>query len=394
MCIKIPVGGPYRSILGERKATWMKRSRARRCTGPYWEDKRPHGWRDPGRGAVLVHTGRTQGCTGEEIPGKMLYWFILGGHKAARVKRSRARCCTGPYWEDTRPHRWWAPTRVAILVHTGPRWYGWKPCQPRDPSWGAGLVHLAPTQGDAYVGVPSGPPDPFLVQTGLAQGNGRSSSSQLGHRSGWYWFTLGSPREMQKPQGEAHSCTGPYWGVSGALQGSVGFQGVSTSPGGVYGVPVLTRAALQAPSRNLQVPTGHLWGLHIGLCVPREDLQSPWCPTGPCVDPGVPTVASGCPKRTYGSPCGVYGVPTWSYGCPCWPTAPRGGVEVPKVDLRVPMWCLRGPYMVLRVPLLTYSSPWWCRGLQRGPTGPHAVSTGSLHGRMGAPVDLHLPMVV
>lgn len=27
--------------------------------------------------SVLVHTGRTQGHTGEEIPGKMLYWSML-----------------------------------------------------------------------------------------------------------------------------------------------------------------------------------------------------------------------------------------------------------------------------------------------------------------------------
>jgi len=143
-----------------------------------------------------------------------------------------------------------------------------------------------------------------------------------------------------------------------------------------YTSPWWCRGPQRGPTGPHAVSTGSLHG-----------------PMGAPVDLHLPMVVYRSPKRTYGSPCGVYRVPTWSYGCPCWPTAPHGGVEVSKEDLRVPMRCLRGPYMVLWGPLLTYTSPWWCRGPHRGTTGPHAVSTGSLHGPTGASVDLQLPMV-
>lgn len=67
-----------------------------------------------------------------------------------------------------------------------------------------------------------------------------------------------------------------------------------------------------------------LIGPQIDLCVPKEDLQSPWCPTGPHADLGVPMVDNRSPEMTYISP-------GMSMGSPWWPTGAHVDLGLPVV---------------------------------------------------------------
>ena len=172
--------GPYWSILGGHKATWVKRSQARCCTG----------------------------C----------YWFILGGHKATRVKRSRARCCTGSYWFIVGGCKATWVKSSQSCCRTGPyRSILGRPCGGRDPGWDAILVHTGKATipvGMPYRSVPLRP-KAWGSQVGPQSHTGPYSSGPRQHRShfptGIQWCFILVYTGM--PQDERRSPGGRHWAV-------------------------------------------------------------------------------------------------------------------------------------------------------------------------------------
>lgn len=130
----------------------------------------------------------------------------------------------------------------------------------------------------------------------------RSRSCQLGRRSGSYWSILGCPKGCRTPEGR-HWAVLVHAGVSpDALWGSMGFQGVYTSPGGSVGPP-------RWPPSPRDLPTG-IYGVSVLL------YRSP--------------------EGTYGSPWGVCVVSTLSYRSPNGPLCPQRRPTAPMVPYRSP----------------------------------------------------------
>ncbi|XP_035751566.1 uncharacterized protein LOC118452435 [Egretta garzetta] len=223
---------------------------------------------------ILVHTGRTQGHAGEEIPGKMLYWCML-------VHTGRTQGHTGeelpaglPYW--------------SILVHAGMAEGHVNPVIPVGMLyWSIPLRPKAMHTWGSQLG-PQTLPGPYW--SGPRQR--RSRSPRLGRRSGSYWSILVHTRLSQ---GDVEPQRGGwlYWSILGCLRthpmGIYGLPGglyrpgggpmgphlvptgIYRSPKGIYKVPTLTYRSPGVSVGSLRCPIGP----DIGLCVPKEDLQVP-----------------------------------------------------------------------------------------------------------------------